>query len=998
MKHQKTCQNIFKTKKKLNIEIPHITLSKKINHKRSFSLSNNKKLLIDFICPKHNLNYEKYCLVCKEDICSRCYKNNHSIHDIIDYTEISLKKEEIELFKAKYIEYKNKYNEYINKIKEWQNILNKYIQNFEEYMEKNIINAIDKMIKEYNYENLNYNTIIEYRMVNSLFHEKNEDKLGDQKIIKLMKTCRSFRNYENYKYININQNLSSISYDNIKLYNNLINKGNFEQKGNSIIKFLFSNFSLFKNIENDNIIEILSEIKKRRNNASSKNIQKILYEKKKVDQKKSDETHLEKEELPKFNNILLDDDIKENININSIIKEKNKNIFNNNNLNEFDNIDLDIDLNYNNYNSRKSNNQTRPIIFNNNINNFNSINNYQIEGTYSDRSNKNKVYTHKKFSSTLIGFRNNKDINILNQSLSDKEGAYNTIDLNNYNLETYNDNYNTFSNRIFPDYNNINIKKVKEIEINSDKEIFIGFELGNSECRLGVINQDLNCVELWIPNNNNDDDINIPTKIFFKDDKITIGKDDTKNKTDDVIFNFVKMVGKNWNEIEGNKELWGFNLIENTKKPFIKINSSRFKNKIYNIEEILTLFLKNIFDLFFAKIKIKEKKCNLLKINFVISVPNYFSYFQRKTIEKIFLTQLFNKNKKRKENIYYLGKNNIENIQIKNIKIENSSNLGYLYPFIKKNNKNSNVIMIYIEGSSVNISLISASNKGGLKKYEIKDIKWTSFGEEDFLDNFENLLLKDDLNKKSYSLIKLRKVFEDAKKNFTEKNPCKNEEFELILNKNDYEISCKEQFDQIVKLIKEILNSKNQIDNIIFSGNKIDTIIIKEKLEKIIKDKNLNRKLFEQKNLNDDLIVIGATIQSLNLFSTEKERIIYKYKEIVPISFGIEGLDKNIIFMIKKGSQIPIKVDKLIKFEILNEKFNINIYEGDDECAFKDRILTQAVIDVKNLFEDKIDDNFIEIPIQFTINNKFELRVFILDTKTKKRKFECVINFDFILE
>ena len=91
------------------------------------------------------------------------------------------------------------------------------------------------------------------------------------------------------------------------------------------------------------------------------------------------------------------------------------------------------------------------------------------------------------------------------------------------------------------------------------------------------------------------------------------------------------------------------------------------------------------------------------------------------------------------------------------------------------------------------------------QKYEIKDIKWTSFGEEDFLDNFENLLLKDDLNKKSYSLIKLRKVFEDAKKNFTEKNPCKNEEFELILNKNDYEISCKEQFDQIVKLIKVVL-------------------------------------------------------------------------------------------------------------------------------------------------------------------------------------------------
>ena len=137
-------------------------------------------------------------------------------------------------------------------------------------------------------------------------------------------------------------------------------------------------------------------------------------------------------------------------------------------------------------------------------------------------------------------------------------------------------------------------------------------------------------------------------------------------------------------------------------------------------------------------------------MNLVVLVPNNFYYLQRKILEKIFLSQLFNRNSKfdEKENIYYLGKNNIQNIQIKNIKIENSSNLGFLYSFHNQIKRNKNVILIYIEGSSINISLISTSYKNKItstKKlkndtnnniYEIKGIEWNSFRKEDFIDNF----------------------------------------------------------------------------------------------------------------------------------------------------------------------------------------------------------------------------------------------------------------------
>ena len=1106
MRHQNTCQNLSsKYHKKLNIEIPQIKINqqRKSKHLRINS-ELNKNNQNNFICAEHHLNYEKYCINCKEDICNKCYKENHLIHDTINYDELSLNEKQIEIFRKKYDEYINKYEELMKKMKEWQTTFNKNIKDFEDFMKNKIINVIKKMMDEYKDENLNYNTIIEYRIAYSLLIENNEDKLNNQKIIKLMKTYRSLKNYKDFKYINENENLSTISLDNILNYNEIINKGNFEKKGNNIIKFLYSNYSLYQNEnEDDNIIKKLMDIKQRKNNNilnkfkkanksstnifhnSSNTFKKILLNKEdNIYEKKKPFNTKRCNEIPKLikNKNEFDDDIKDNININSIIKEKNNvkkkekkkvfnNIFKNNdffnkeefedNFDDFDELDLENDFNYN---TEKNKRNRRPIIFNNNINNFNSINNINnknnyisncnIEKLYSDRSHKSKVYTHKKYNSTFTDIRSQKDINILNQSQSDngndkiKENEYNTIDFNTFNFETYSNlitnNYysnNTLSNRIFPE--NINTKIVKEIEIDSDKDLNIGFELGNSICRIGVISKSLNNIELWQPYDINE--INIPTIISFKDrnDNLLIGKEAEKERINNpnyTIFNFVKLFGKNWDEIEGNKELWGFKLYNNTKtgKPYIKGYHKSFRNKIYNIEDILTLFLKNLFDIFFSKIKIKKSKCKLLKINFVVTVPNYFNYLQRKVLEKIFLTQLFDTNSKikNKEYIYYLGKNNIENIQIKNIKIENSSNLGFLYPFqSNENDKNkSNVILIYIEGSSVNISLISTVNGGNtvispskkikneenMSKYEIKGMKWLSFGEEDFTDNFENLYLSKTIKEECYnnstSLAKLRKSFENEKNDFYKnpeneifiKNLYNKNDFKIILNKTDYEKSCEIHFNKIIDLINELLKetsiSEGQIEDIIFIGNTTNVNIIKQKIEKIFRDKNksLCKKLFENtenktKEINSNFLVIGAAIQSYNLFS--KEKVLYKYKEITPISFGIEGFNKKMIFMIKKGSQIPIKVNKKVKFlKTKEESININIYEGEEEYVNKNRLISEANVDTNNLKNEIQHKDYIEIMIQFIINQNFDLRAFILDSNTLKRKLECVINIDIVHE
>ena len=148
-----------------------------------------------------------------------------------------------------------------------------------------------------------------------------------------------------------------------------------------------------------------------------------------------------------------------------------------------------------------------------------------------------------------------------------------------------------------------------------------------------------------------------------------------------------------------------------TGRPYIKGYFNGNKNKLYNMEELVSIYLKQLFELLFSKIKFMGDKNNKsININIVITIPNYFNYFQRKVIEKIFLTQIFSNNNNSSNNSSeesqintHKNNNNLlslfgkYNVQIKNIKIENSSNLGYLFAFQKlmdSNAKNINKNLI----------------------------------------------------------------------------------------------------------------------------------------------------------------------------------------------------------------------------------------------------------------------------------------------------------------
>ena len=717
----------------------------------------------------------------------------------------------------------------------------------------------------------------------------------------------------------------------------------------------------------------------------------------------------------------------------------NENNSNNNERNKINNISFNSSLV--NFYKHKWNNS----VLNFNKNDFNKslaiknadnmINNdnlsRNISNTIYNNSKKNKkIYVHKKYSFTQIDdFKNLSVIDSISNSYISSSG-------NNTNQ----------NNNIKDNCSSLTINKQENlnnnfIHINENKPLFIGLELGNNECKIGLINK-----------NNNFEFFTVPTIISFienssnNNDNFKIGEEAEKLKISSpsfTIFNIIKLFGKNYNEIVGRRDLWPFNIYNNekTNKPYIKIkcnNNNEEKYISYDFEEILTLFLKKVFNNFFKIIIIDKSEgikvsninqITLLDINVVISVPNNYNYIQREIIKGIFTSKLFPKNELYRKSKIFI-KSNIYgqyNIQLNNIKIESVSNLASFSlinnEIFNKNIKNNsmNYLFLHIDGSSVNISIINISNYKNNYSIELKGISGAEFGEEDFVDNFIFTCLSDfkDLVKKNclsspIALAKLRKSINIVKKCFNKQDILQTEvninklydekDLRMTINKNDYLESCMGLFKKIIDLIKDtILNSNietKDIYDIILLGNIAQNKSLKNMISELFKDDNkkvydklINTNHENYKDINN-YIINGAIIQCLN-----SNMIIPKYKfiNLTFSSFGIETLNGIMDIVIEKGSNIPIKFNKYVKIkkpEGNNNMININIYEGENKYTKDNRLISSTFIDINNFKYEKNDEKSIELLFQFFIDSSYNLKVFILEKNTFKTKFECSINID----
>ena len=656
--------------------------------------------------------------------------------------------------------------------------------------------------------------------------------------------------------------------------------------------------------------------------------------------------------------------------------------------------------------------------------------------------------------------------------------------------------------------------------VDSSKNLYVGLELGNSECRIGIVNQNnYNNIELFeFDTDNKENRYIMPTIISFdiKSNNIKIGNEAENNllsSPSQTIFNILKIIGKSYKQINNDIDLWPFKLYYNEDlcRPYVKISYNKQKNRIFFFEDLLSIFLKKLFEIFFSKIKLINNNSNTINLILVVTVPNSYNYLQRKIIEKIFQTQIFPQNIfGNEDNIYENNMPDINNTKIKkksnlysgyriilkDIKIENSSSVAAICLFnnkikhkyvienifkdknddisnnkkykiniisnngekinnniiteinkeykeikerdsINSNNKQKNnskyILVINIDGGFTNISLacitqnkIKEKNNSKIKNsknvkksniLEIKELSGNEFGEEDYIDVYINDFLKkfdeyvyNECLKSPNELARLRQSVLFAKKYFnsSQKDNCisitlphKFLDLKINLNQKDYEKSCQDMYNKIISMIENILKksklSGKNIDTIILIGTKLTTNKIISKLKNIF----INSKIIYTNC--DNYIVIGATMQALN---NNMIKPFYKFINITNMNFGIETLNGLMDVIISKGLKIPVQKIKYVKIKNnennetennhLNKYLEINIFEGDNKFVKNNRLISCANIDKRNFKEEKVGEGFIELLVEFEINNYSNLSVYVLDIKNFKRRFECLTNLDMV--
>ena len=982
--------NQIKNNKRINDNINFIYNISNNNYMNYKSIMKFRQLFNNMIEPELNYNNKKILIFMEKDdnINNEInYENNMGIFEYNHYNKMKI---------------------CLNKI-----INNKKIENNFKFISNCIINIL---LENYIFSQkiLNNNLINN----NSNYHNnKNNiiEKYIDLSIHK--KKCKiiSYRNKENKNFeFNKTQRMFFPKIGNIFLQQNYLNSSfsnrnnNYNNNSKKIIylkKRSNSNNNIFWNKDRKNISYNINEYN------TNLNINKINFILQKEKQNISNESNKDS-----FSNGYLSY-IKYNnkIGTNEEDRRKTKTFLHK----KFEPINLKQLIKTNkitgaNYSIKKNNylktpkysNKSEKDKINENYFYFSSTSGNKLNSTYTDSKNIKQKLNFESFSDKKI--INNDESLLLNNDLA-KDGEIISPNINNYNN-------NNNSIRKFQ------ISQTFKYSLSPNQTLCVGLEISNYFCKLGVINPDfisknsfdsLNSIDLFCLKENI---ISIPFMISFNDYEIKIGHESNDTFLKDpskTIFDIINLLGKNYDEILVDQELYSFKIYSEDNKPYIKINFHN-KEKLFNFEDLFTIYMKKLFEKFFEKFELIDEENNSIQIILSIAIPDNINYFQRKIIEKIFQNQIFPShteindsnidNSDNISNTFQTSSRHIKllyggyHIILKNIIIGNSSSIIHL-SYNSFEDKPKNILALVTNGELINISLskIYKDNINNEIKniYEIKNEINLQKGETILINNFIEKKMKEKgniYNKDINKISNLKKICLEFISNMDNANYNDNKELKEFI-KSLYNI-----YIDIISLIKELILkeklNENNINYILIDGQILKTKIFIELLYNLFKDNLEIKNYLNNEYISEHNIIIGTTIQSLNL---NLESPYYIFKNISPISFGIDSFG-IMEFIIKKGTNFPVIKKKKVKIKSLkNEKeIKIKIYEGENIEINKNRIISYINIDKKHFKNEKIGEDYIELLIQFELDKYFNLRVFVLDYKSFKKRFECLINIDVI--
>jgi len=713
--------------------------------------------------------------------------------------------------------------------------------------------------------------------------------------------------------------------------------------------------------------------------------------------------------------------------------DNNNNIYNQNEKEEENKLNQTLQYNKLNETSIQDDTLNNSNILNTTYSQYHTNNDFSIK--------KNIIISQKKETNINIQFISNNNP----QNILDKNSIKSTLFNHESNKNLINPN---------PSSQKIQIRKCNpdtKYIINPNVPLCLSIELDNDDCKLCLINQLNQEIDIF---SFSQEQYSIPMILSFNEkNEILIGNEadqlSTINPTK-TIFNLMKLIGKKYDEILGMKEIWPNKIYKDEKnRPFFWINFGKSDKKFY-AEDLLSIYLKKLFNIFFKKISCEkyDENNDIIDINIilVVCVPNNFTYIQRKIIEKIFQKQIFPSNQENNiinNNNIFINNSTNEiklynnyHIILKNIKIENTSSIAALCLKPIENKSKNKVkptysLIISIGGTHTNISIVyypsyktnNSKSSSKNKFFGIKATKGIELGAMDYTDTFVSDCLKE-FDKNLYrqclespnALAKLRRSCNTAEKIFGENSHVEIKvnklydtyDLKMILNKSDYEKVCDDLYKNIIteikKTIKEAKLSEINIDHILLIGNIARCDKIKNLLKNLFKhNRSIFNKLSDKANIsetnNDFYTVIGGAIQARNYLreidNINMDEDLSLLNDITPMSFGVETINGMMEFVVEKGTSLPVEKNKYIKIKNDGEKcLEIKIYEGEDNKVCNNKLISSANIDKRNFKFEKVGNNYIEILLQFAISSDLNLYVYVLDIKTMKKRFECLINID----
>jgi len=388
------------------------------------------------------------------------------------------------------------------------------------------------------------------------------------------------------------------------------------------------------------------------------------------------------------------------------------------------------------------------------------------------------------------------------------------------------------------------------------------------------------------------------------------------------IYDIKRIIGRKYDDeqIINTKKLLTYDISDNDNNIAIELENTVLRKKTYYPEEICSFILAEI----------KKNATNYLKSDVsdaVITVPGYFSDLQRQAT---------------------LDAARIAGLNV--IKIINEPTAAALaYGLGSKEWKNctgGNVIVYDLGAGTLDVSLINIKN--GM--FKVLAVTGNShLGGEDFdyvimnhvINDFKRKNHIENLEISPLSKLKLKNSVENAKKMLSSvvssiicvDDFYKENKLYYVLTREKFELICNELFLMCIQSLNDVLQSASfdihKIDDVIICGGSTRILKIQELILNFFKGTKINHLIC---SLNpDEVVSAGASIYGYIITNnddpfTENINLL----DIVPLSLGVEILQKQMSVVIPRNSVIPTKKTKIYSTDTDEQSsIIIKIYEGE---------------------------------------------------------------------